>query len=111
LTGVPCWPPGSDRQFYTHFDTNVQHWVEQVSWNYAEINEWPLTQRISALDALVQISVLVQSVHGSQCVVAQWRDEGGQGWTSAPGRSTLGAPNWGRNVTFLLRNVKCQRML
>jgi len=31
--------------------------------------------------------------------------------TSAPRRSTLGAPNWGRNVTCLLRNVRCQRML
>jgi len=25
---------------------------------------------------------------------------GGQGWTSASGRSTLGAPNWGRNVAY-----------
>jgi len=31
----------------------------------------------------------------------QWRNKGGgQGRTSAPGRSTLGAPNWGRNITY-----------
>jgi len=40
----------------------------------------------------------------------QWRNEGGQGGTFAPGRSTLGAPNWSRNVTYWLWNVKCQRM-
>jgi len=28
-----------------------------------------------------------------------------------PGRSTVGAPNWRRNVTYQVRNVKCQRML
>ena len=39
------------------------------------------------------------------------RNEGGQGGTSAPGRSTFGAPNWGRNVTYKLQNIKCQRML
>ena len=36
---------------------------------------------------------------------------GEQGGTSAPGRSTLWAPNWCRNVTHQLRNVKCRRML
>jgi len=30
----------------------------------------------------------------------QWRNEGGQGGTPAPGRSTLRAPNWDRNVTY-----------
>ena len=29
---------------------------------------------------------------------------------SATGRSVLGAPNWGGNVTQQLRNIKCQRM-
>jgi len=28
----------------------------------------------------------------------QWRYKGGHVETSAPGRSSLGAPNWGRNV-------------
>jgi len=30
-------------------------------------------------------------------IAIEWRNEGG---TSAPGRSTLGAPNWGRNFTY-----------
>jgi len=46
------------RQFCTPSVTKVQHWLEQVSWNYAEINDWRLTQWISAPGALVQISVL-----------------------------------------------------
>jgi len=33
------------RQFCTLFNTIVQHWTENVSCNYAEINEWPLAQR------------------------------------------------------------------
>ena len=38
--------------------TNIQHWTEQVSWNYARINEWQLTQRIAAPGVLVLIFVL-----------------------------------------------------
>ena len=34
------------RQFCSPY-TNVQLWTEPVSWMYADINEWPLTQRIS----------------------------------------------------------------
>ena len=61
---------------YTKFCTNDQHWSEQVSWKYAEINEWPLTQRISAPGVLVQISGLEESVHYAQCVVtAQLQQE------------------------------------
>ena len=41
------------RQFCTPFDMNVQHWTEQIRWNHAEINEWPLTRIISIPSALV----------------------------------------------------------
>jgi len=37
------------RQFCTRFTTNVQTWTEQVSWNYEEIKERLLTQRIRHL--------------------------------------------------------------
>jgi len=58
------------RQPCTPFDTNLQHWTEQVSWNYAEINGWSLTQGISAPDVLVHISAFEkESVHDEQCVV------------------------------------------
>jgi len=42
----------------------------------------------------------------SSCVT-----RGEQRETSAPGRSTLGAPNWGQNVTYKLRDLKWQRIL
>ena len=42
---------------------NLQYWTEQVGRDYAEINEWPSSQRISAPGVLVQIFVLVESVH------------------------------------------------
>jgi len=35
------------------FYVYVQHWTEQVSCNYTEINEWLLAQRISAPGVLV----------------------------------------------------------
>ena len=48
--------------FLTTFDTNVQYWLEQISCDCAQINEWPLTQWFSELDVLFQISVLENSV-------------------------------------------------
>ena len=56
------------RQFCTPFDTNVQHWLEHVSWNYAEIDEWPLNQGISAPAAPAQNPLLERSVHYAQCI-------------------------------------------
>ena len=45
------------RQLCTPFDTNVQHWLKQVSENDTEINEWLLTQRISVPGVLVYFCV------------------------------------------------------
>ena len=59
------------QQFCITFNTNVQHWTEQVSWNYADMNDWPLTQRISAPDELMQINVLEESFHYAQCALLQ----------------------------------------
>ena len=58
-----------DQQLCTPFDTNVQQRLEQLSWNYAGNNEWPLTQQISKPDVFVQISALEESVHYAHCVV------------------------------------------
>jgi len=55
------------QQFYITIDTKVQHWTEQVSWNYADMNDWPLTQRISAPDEFTQINMLEESFHYAQC--------------------------------------------
>ena len=54
----------------------VQHETEQVSWNYADIYEWLLTQRTSVAGVLVHIFMLEGSVHDAQCVVtAQLQQE------------------------------------
>ena len=63
--------PGGDRSTVRHPSVGheVQHWLERVSWNYAQINGWPLTERISAPGVYVQISVLKKMfmVHSALC--------------------------------------------
>ena len=66
---------GGESTFLYPFSTSVQHWAEQVSWNYAEINEWPLAPRISEPGVLVQISPF-EGVHDAQCVfTAQFQQQ------------------------------------
>jgi len=68
LQDLSFMPPGSDQSTPLHL-LSPQYWTEQVSWNYAQINEWPLTKGISAPGVLVHISVLKKSVHDAPCVV------------------------------------------
>ena len=85
-----------DREFCTSFDTNIHRWLEQMSGNYAEINERLMTQRLSALGVLLPISVLEKSVHDPRCVVTAEALRNhhyvGQSHPSIP--STASFPTW-----------------
>jgi len=51
---------------------------------------------LPAKHGLLKVSGVTKGGKGGHPVTKQ----GGQGDTSASGRSTLGAPNWSRNVTY-----------
>ena len=58
------------RQFCTTFDTNVQHRLQQVSWNSSKIYEWPLPNESLYQSGLACFSVVEKFVDDAQYVVA-----------------------------------------